>query len=234
MGCVLTQKMGLSPLDVVATLLEVLGIQLQAGAPLHQGDAMVLVGVAGLEEGCDAVLETDQRSTDGEELVARDGAIGIAVQVAPLPHGGVRPATRVVGLRLQLHLHVVLGQLVALGQVAHHVEQPVAHAPGEVLQVLALAAPGLVASAVVVDVHVRVVRIGAAGLAAVAPAALLIHRAVRRPGLVGIGADQAASVHLLRALRNAHAFGLLVVHLADATGSAAHRFAQIHLDNGIE
>jgi len=81
--------MGLSLLDVVATLLEILGIQLQAGAPLHQGDAMVVVGVAGFQEWCDAVLQADERSTDREQLVPGDGAIGVAVQIAPFPHRSV-------------------------------------------------------------------------------------------------------------------------------------------------
>jgi len=170
--------MGLSLLDVVATLLEILGIQLQAGAPLHQGDAMVVVGVAGFQEWCDAVLQADQRSTDGEQLVPGDGAIGVAVQIAPFPHRSVGPAPGVVGLGLQLHLHVVIGQLIALGQIPHSVEQPVEHAPGEVLEVLTLAGPRLVAGPVVIDVHVGVVRIGATGLSTVAPAALLVDGAI--------------------------------------------------------
>jgi len=62
----------------------------------------------------------------------------------------------------------------------------------------------------------------------------VVDGAVRWPGLVGVGANQAAGVQLLGALRDAHALGLLVVHLADATGSAANPLAEILLHNGIE
>lgn len=110
------------------------------------------------------------------------------VEVAPLPNGGVGPAAREVGLGLALHLEVVVGELAALGQVAHDVEEPVAHAPREVRH-LALGALGhLPAHAVVLDLHVVVLRRAAQVAAVQAQAALPVHLAVRRPRLVVVGA----------------------------------------------
>lgn len=110
------------------------------------------------------------------------------VEVAPLPDGGVGPAAREVGLGLALHLEVVVGQLAALGHVAHDVEQPIAHAPREVRH-LALGAVGhLAAHAVVLDLHVVVLRAAADVAAVQAQAALPIHLAVRRPRLVVVRA----------------------------------------------
>ena len=45
--------------------------QLGAGGPLPQGDGVVVVGVAGVQEGGHAVLQGVERSPDGEQLVAR-------------------------------------------------------------------------------------------------------------------------------------------------------------------
>lgn len=221
-------------LDIVAALLEVLSIQLQASAPFNQCDAMILVGIARLQERRNAMLQADQRCAYGEQLVAGHRAIGVAIQVTPFPYSCVGPAARVVGLGLQLHLHVVFGQLVALGQIAHHVEQPVAHATREVFQILAVANARLVAGAIVVDVQMRIVWMTAARILDVAPATLLVDGAVRGPGLVLVGAHMTTHIRLLGALGNAHALWLALVQLANATGAAVHDLARINLDNWIQ
>lgn len=108
-------------------------VELQTLAPLSECDAVVVVLVAAVEEGCDAVLQRHEWRTDGEQLVhGHESVIVVRVQVTPLPDGGVSPAARQVGLGLALHGQVVRRQLAALSHVAHYVEQPVAHAPREV------------------------------------------------------------------------------------------------------
>lgn len=189
---------------------------------------MVIVGVAGLQEGRNAVLQTDKRGTNREELVPGDGAVRVPVQIAPFPDGGIGPATGHVGLRLQLHLHVVLGELVPLREVAHHIEEPVAHAPREVLHVLLQALALLVTLAVVVDVQVAVDGRQAPGGLRVAQAALLVDGAIRGPRLIRVGADASSQVRLLGALRDADAFGLHALQLADPAGSTMHLLAGIN------
>lgn len=44
-------------------------VQLQALAPLGERDAVVVVLVAAVQEGCDAVLQRHQRRADREQLV---------------------------------------------------------------------------------------------------------------------------------------------------------------------
>ena len=44
--------------------------------PLLEGDAMVVVRIAGVEEGGDAVLQCEKRGADGEEFVARHHSVG--------------------------------------------------------------------------------------------------------------------------------------------------------------
>ena len=65
--------------------------------------------------------------------------LGIAVQVAPLPHDGVGPLVRLVQFSFLLHLLVLPGEEVSGCHIAHHREEPFAHAPGEVLQLFLFA-----------------------------------------------------------------------------------------------
>jgi len=96
------------------------------------------------------------------------------------------------------------------------------------------AANSLLANATAKHIFVFTKNVGMLNISTVAPAALLVDGAIRWPGLVGVGAHQTAGVQLFGALRDAHALGLLVVHLTDATGSAANPLAEILLHNGIE
>lgn len=85
------------------------------------------------------MLECHQGSPDREELVpGHDTIVGMPVEIAPLPDGRVRPAQRVIRLGLALHLQIMRRQLLTVGQVAHDVEEPVAHSPREVGHVLLL------------------------------------------------------------------------------------------------
>jgi hypothetical protein len=112
-------------------------VDLEALAPLLEGDLVVVVLVAVVEEGRDAVLQRHEGCADREELVARDRTVvWVTVEVAPLPDGGVGPAAGHVALGLAFHLLVEGRQLVAVSHVAHDVEQPVAHTPGEVVHLL--------------------------------------------------------------------------------------------------
>lgn len=46
--------------------------ELEALAPLLQRDEVVVVGVAAIQEGLDAVFQGEQRCPDGEQFVAGD------------------------------------------------------------------------------------------------------------------------------------------------------------------
>lgn len=56
----------------------------------------------------------------------------MSVQIAPFPNGSVGPAQSEVGFSFFFEFEVVLGQLLAVGEVPHDVEEPVAHTSGEV------------------------------------------------------------------------------------------------------
>lgn len=174
---------------------------------------MVVVLVAAVQEGRDAVLQRHQRRADREQLVpghepahtthsgyraargtegplvvASSPVVVVRVQVAPLPDGCVGPAAREVGLGLALHLQVVRRELAPLGHVAHYVEQPVPHATREVQHLVFVTLGHLAAHAVVLDLHVVVLRPAAQLGPVQAQAALLVHLAIRRPRLVVVGA----------------------------------------------
>lgn len=50
--------------------------QMRAFGPFLEGDVVVVVRIAGVEERPDAVLESDEGSADGEQLMARHGPWG--------------------------------------------------------------------------------------------------------------------------------------------------------------
>lgn len=60
----------------------------------------------------------------------------MTIQIAPFPYGSIGPATCHIGFGFVLHVQVVFWQGVAFGQIAHHVEQPVAHATREVAHLI--------------------------------------------------------------------------------------------------
>lgn len=190
---------------------------------------MIVVRIARLEERRNAVLQRHERRPNREQFVPRHRPIvRLAIQIAPLPHGRIGPAARLVRLRLQLHRLVVIGQFVALRQVTHHRVQPFAHASRKVVHLLRCAVGLLAALAVVVDVHVLVFGSLAAGVVGVTQTALAVHLAVRVPGGVVVGADQPPRIVLLRALGHADARRLVFVGLADATGAASDLGARIN------
>jgi hypothetical protein len=62
-----------------------------------EGYHVVVVVVAVVQEVADAVFQRLKRSPDGEELVPGDDVVvRVAVEVAPLPDGRVRPALAAV------------------------------------------------------------------------------------------------------------------------------------------
>lgn len=115
-------------------------VKLQTFAPLDQSDHVVIVDVARIQKGGDAVFEGHQGRLDWEELMTRHGSVvRVAIQVTPFPNGRVRPAQRMIHLRLALHLQIMRRQLLTIRQVAHNVKQPVAHSSREISHVLFLA-----------------------------------------------------------------------------------------------
>lgn len=126
----------LSVPHILALLMQITLLNLQALAPLGQGDPVVAIRIARLQEGRNAVLQCHQRRANREQLVNGHRVVVARVQVAPLPHGSVNPTLGHVGLGLLLHVLVVVGQLLTLGQITHYVEEPVTHTSGEVNHLL--------------------------------------------------------------------------------------------------
>lgn len=197
-------------------------LQTQTGPPFNQSDAMIIVGIARHQEGGDAMFQTDEWSPNGEKFVPGDGTIRVTVQIAPFPDGSVTPASSHVRLGLQLHLHVVFGEFVPFGQIAHHIEEPVAHASRKVLHVFFETLALLMAFAIIVDMQVAIDGSQASGRFGVAQTALLIDGAVRRPSFICIGADTSSHIQLFGTLWNANASSLHTFQLANSASAAVH------------
>lgn len=196
---------------------------------------MVLVRVARLQKWRNAVLQRQQRRSDREQLVPGHGTIvRMSVQVAPLPDGRIRPASRQIRFGLVSHFDVVRRQFPTVGQIFHDVEQPVAHATREIFLLLFGALIHLPALAVVVDVDVLDLFVRAGGVLFVAQATLAVHFAVRRPGLVEVGADTATGIVFKRTIGDADARGGGAFGLADTTGAAVDLAARIDLAGSLQ
>lgn len=112
----------------------------QAESPLLEGDEVVVVSVASVEEGSDAVLEGHERSADREQFVAGYfSVVRVSVQIAEFPDCRVGPPAALILLGFTLQLQEVRTQVVTVSQIPHHVHQPVTHAPREIGQFVSCA-----------------------------------------------------------------------------------------------
>jgi len=96
-------------------------------APFLEGDPVVVVGIASLEEGLDAGLHRHHGSGKRDELVVGDLLVmGLGVQVTELPDHRVHVLEVIIVLGFFDHVDpVITMELLALIQITHHLEKPV-------------------------------------------------------------------------------------------------------------